>query len=347
MTQLKKKEEFVWLNEVIAQSLQASLKNLETAYGKFFQKKTKFPRFKKKSNHQSFTIPQSFKIQNNLLFIPKCEGIKIVLHRPNRGKMKSLTISKTPSNKYYASILCEVKKKQLPNTNKSIGIDLGIKDFIVTSNNQRYTNPKFFKQYQKQLAIAQKHLSRKTKGSKRYEQQRVKVAKIYEKITNSRKDMQHKISTLLVQNYDAIALETLAVKNMMKNHKLAKAISDVSWSGFVSMLEYKAKWFGKKIVKIDRFYPSSKTCSKCLHVKEQLDLSERSWTCVKCNEQHDRDFNAAKNILQQGLAILSSGADDYRHGAEIRPKEISTVSPGIGVEMLKKKRIRSPKPGNG
>ena len=304
LTTLKKSENYSWLNVVNSQSLQQSLQNLETAYGNFFRKKSKFPRFKKKSNHQSFTVPQGIKLKYDRLQIYKFkEGIPISIHQPILGKIKSATISKTPTDKYFASILCEVPKKSKPKTGKSVGIDLGITDFIVTSDGEKVKNPNFSRGLKDKLKTHQKHLSRKTKGSNRYKRQRKKVARIHEKITNSRNDFQHKLSTSLIERYDMISLESLAVKNMIKNGNLSYSIQDSSWSSFVSMLEYKAKWYGKDIRRIERFYPSSKTCSSCDFIIDKLPLSVRKWQCPKCGENHDRDVNAAKNIHRQGLAI--------------------------------------------
>lgn len=303
MTGLKKGD-FQWLKEVNSQTLQQSLMNLETAYGNFFRKKSKFPSFKKKSNNQSFRVPQHISLKGDRIHIPKFkDGIPITLHRKLEGEIKSVTISKTPTDKYFASILSEVPKKSKPKTGKSIGIDLGITDFIVTSDGEKVKNPNFSRSIKQKLGKAQKHLSRKTKGSNRYERQRKKVARIHEKITNSRKDFQHKLSTRLINEYDMISLESLAVKNMVRNSRLSYSISDSSWSSFVSMLEYKAQWYGKGIRKIDRWYPSSKTCSSCDYIVDKLPLSVRKWQCPKCGENHDRDVNAAKNIHRQGLAI--------------------------------------------
>ena len=335
-----KREGFEWLKEVNSQALQSSLEHLETAYGNFFKKKSKFPKFKsKKSNYDSFLVPQHVSLKkNNKVQIPKFkEGIRFIKHREIKGKICSATISRTPTGKYYISILTEQEPaKHLEKTGKSIGIDLGIKDFAITSEGQRYTNPKFLYKFQKKLKTAQQHLSRKVKGSKSRDRARIKVARIYEKITNSRNDMQHKVSLSLIKKYDMIALEDLNVKGMIKNHCLAKAISDSSWSSFVTKLTYKAQWYGKTVIKIDRFFPSSKTCSDCGHIKESLSLDERVWTCV-CGSKHDRDVNASKNILKRGLVIQSSGTDDHRNGAGVSPKEISKVSRGTGVEVSKKK----------
>ena len=299
-----KDNEFEWLSEVNSQTLQQSIQNLETAYGNFFRKKSKFPSFKKKSNNQSFRVPQHISLKDNKIQIPKFKGgIPITLHRKIQGEIKSVTISKTPTNKYFASILMEVPKKSTPKTGRSVGIDLGITDFIVTSDAEKVKNPNFSRGLKDKLKTHQKHLSRKTKGSNRYKRQRKKVARIHEKITNSRNDFQHKLSHRLISDYDLISLETLAVKNMVKNRCLSYSISDSSWSSFVSMLEYKAQWYGKQIRKIDRWYPSSKTCSSCDYIIDKLPLSVRKWKCPKCSCEHDRDVNAAKNIHRQGLTI--------------------------------------------
>ena len=340
LTELKSKEEYNWLKEVNSQAIQASLHNLENAYQAFFAKRSKFPKFKsKKSNYDSFHVPQSVKLlKNNKVQIPKFkEGIQFIKHREIKGKICSASISRTPTGKYYISILTEQEPaKYLEKTGKSIGIDLGIKDFAITSEGAKYTNPKFLYKFQRKLKTAQQHLSRKVKGSKSRDKARIKVAKIYEKITNSRNDMQHKVSMRLIRKYDTIALEDLNVKGMVKNHCLAKAISDTAWSSFVAKLEYKAQWYGKTVIKIDRFFPSSKTCSDCGHIRESLLLDERVWACV-CGSKHDRDVNASKNILKRALVIQSSGTDDYRNGAKVSPKVVSKAARGTGVEVSKKK----------
>ena len=300
----KKTEEYKWLKEVNAQSLQQSAMNLETAYINFFKGRAKFPKFKSKFNRQSFKVPQSFKVKDNKLFIPKFrEGIRIKLHRQIKGKIKSVTIIKTPSDKYFASILCEENIEHKPKTKKEIGLDLGIKDFVILSNGKKYKNQKFLNKYEKELEKAQKHLSRKQKGSNRYRRQRLKVARIHEKIANSRRDFLHKVSTELVSQFDFIAVESLKVKNMVKNHHLAKAISDCAWGTFVRLLEYKCEWYGKQLVKISQWYPSSKTCHHCDYINSKLKLSDRKWTCPKCGEVLDRDINAAKNIYRAGRTI--------------------------------------------
>ena len=339
----KKEEGYEWLKEVNSQILISTLMNLETAYGNFFKKKSKFPRFKSKKNKNSFQIPQHVTLkEENVVQIPKFkEGLKFVKHRELKGVIKSATISKNPSGKYYISILCVVEKPtKHKKTGKSIGIDLGLKDFLITSEGQRYCNPKFTKKYEIKLAKKQRILSRKQKESKGRYNAKLAVAKVHEKITNSRNDMQHKVSSKLVKDYDLIAIEDLNVKAMVKNHCLAKAISDVAWSSFVSKLKYKAEWNDKEVVVIDRFYPSSKTCSCCDNVKQSLLLKERTWTCSKCNTIHDRDVNASKNILRRALTIQSTGTVDNRNGAKVRPKVVSKAAKGTGVEVLKKKNGR-------
>lgn len=338
LTTLKKQKEYVWLKDVNSQSLQQSLKNLETAFGKFFSKKAKFPKFKRKDGNNSFSIPQNVVIKGSQIYIPKFRnGIRFTKHRPLMGKICSATISKKPSGKYYVSILTK-QNVCIPDTvdlSKTVGLDLGIKDFVITSDGSRFPNLEFQKKYQSKLSKLQNRFAKKQKGSNRKEKLRIKIAKLYEKITNSREDMQHKLSSFLVNKYDVICLETLAVKNMMQNHKLAYAIANVSWSSMVQKLEYKAAWKGKKIIKIDHFYPSSKTCHNCGYINQNLTLKDRMWVCPKCGTVLDRDENAAKNILTRGFTILSSATDDYRHGAEIRLVESKKDSTSTSNEVSK------------
>lgn len=326
LTILKKQEEYSWLNEVNAQSLQVSLKNLDDAYNGFFKKRTKFPKFKSKHTKNSFKVPQAVKVEDGKLKIPKFkEPIDIILHRTFSGAIKQCTISKTPTNEYFVSILVETTHTATPKTGKSIGIDLGLKDFVITSDGYKYKNNRYTKTYQTKLKKAQQHLSRKKKGSNRYQKQKLKVAKLHKKITNSRLDNLHKVSTELITKYDTIILEDLNIKGMIKNHKLSKHIADASWSKFVTLLTYKAEWNDKQIVKIDRFFPSSKTCNCCGYINQNLKLSMREWTCPSCHTKLDRDLNASKNILKEGYKILSSGIDDHRSGGEIRPTLVGTT----------------------
>jgi putative transposase len=320
LTELKKKEETAWLKEVNSQSLQFALRSLDTAYVNFFRGNAKFPRFKSKKKKNSFTIPQFAKLENGRLYAPKFkEGIKVNVHREVKGKIGKCTITKNSTGKYFVSILSEEQYEPMEKTGAVCGIDLGLKDFVITSDGKKSKNNKYTKRYERKLTKQQKHLSRKTKGSSSFERQRRKVAKIHEKITNSRMDNLHKVSHKLISDYDVIALEDLNIKGMVKNHKLAKHISDASWGTFVRMLEYKADWNDKQIVKINRFYPSSKTCHVCGWIKQDLNLSIREWTCPNCGTTHDRDQNASINILKEGLKILSSaGTVDYTGGEEVR-----------------------------
>ena len=319
LTELKHSEEFSWLSEINSQTLQHALRHLETAYVNFFRGKAKFPSFKSKKAKNSFTVPQHCTIEGNRIYIPKFkEGIKVKEHRKVKGIIKSMTISLTPSGKYYVSILSKENYETIDKTDKVVGIDLGLKDFVITSDGKKYKNHRYLKQYEKELATAQRHLSRKQHGSNSYEKQRRKVARIYEKISNCRTDRQHKVSLDLVRNYDIICLEDLNIKGMVKNHRLAKAINDASWGQFVSMLSYKAELNDKQVVKIDRWYPSSKTCHRCGWVNEGLKLSDRQWVCPHCGEVIDRDVNAAKNILSEGLRNISAGHVDYIDGDRVR-----------------------------
>jgi putative transposase len=320
LTELKKHEDYLWLKEINSQSLQYSLKSLDGAYQNFFKYKKGFPRFKSKKHKNSFAVPQSVNVINNELYIPKFKnGIKFIKHRDFTGIIKSCTISKTTTNEYFVSILVETTHIPHEKTNKSVGIDLGLKDFIITSDNRKFKNNRYTKTYERKLKVAQQHLSRKTKNSNRYNKQRLKVANIHKKINNSRIDNLHKVSTELIKKYDTIVLEDLNIKAMIKNHKLSKHITDASWGKFVELLSYKAKWNDKNIIHIDRFFPSSKTCNKCGYIKQDLNLSVREWTCNTCHSHHDRDINASINILKEGIKIISSGTDDYRRGDEIRP----------------------------
>jgi putative transposase len=351
LTQLKKEEDKVWLKEINAQTLQYALKCLDQSYQKFFNKKSNFPKFKSKRNRNSFTVPQAVKVNDNELIIPKFNaGIKMICERKVEGKIKKCSITKTITGKYYVSILVEKNYEPVEKTNKKVGIDLGIKDFLITSDGLKIKNHRIIKKYEKLLKLSQQSLSRKQKSSKSYNKQRLKVAKIHEKITNSRNDLLHKTSKMLVEKYDEIYLEDLNVKGMSHRCKpkkdengkyipngqaaksgLNKAILDVSWSKFVEYLSYKAEWNDKKIIKVDRFYPSSKTCNHCGYINQNLTLKDRSWTCSKCGVKLDRDLNAAKNILDEGLRLnISDGTSDYGYGVKIRP-DLS----GINCEVIK------------
>lgn len=294
------KTECIWLKEINSQSLQQSIINLDTAFTKFFKGQTDFPSFKKKTARQSFNVPQNVIIEGDKLVIPKFKkGIDIVLHRPTKGEIRQATISKTPTGKYFASILCEtggaIKAKKTIKEKTTVGIDLGIKTFVVTSGGEVFDNPKFLKHSMVKLKFVHSLYSRK-KGKRT----KKKLAFIHEKVTNQRKDFLHKASTKLIRENQSVAIEDLNIKGMVKNHKLAQAITDVGWGMFVSMLEYKAEWYGVNILRIGRFEPSSKTCNVCGSINKELTLQDREWTC-KCGEVLNRDFNAAINIKNFAL----------------------------------------------
>ena len=338
LTKIKKVNE--WLKEINSQTLQYSLKCLDMAYQGFFNKRTQFPRFKSRKSKNSFTIPQNVRCDGTKLIVPKfLDGIEMIMERKIEGTIKHCSISKTPTGKYFVSILTEQEHTSVNKTGLSVGIDLGLKDFLVLSNGTKIKNYRFLKHYEHQLKLNQQHLSRKNKGSVRYEKQRLKVARIYEKITNSRMDLIHKTTNDLVKQFDTIYLEDLNIKGMMKNHKLSKSISDVSWGKFIDTLEYKANWNDKSIIHIDRFFPSSKTCSKCGWINNNLTLKDREWKCDKCGEVIDRDLNAAINILNEGYRLnnISVGTTDYERGDQIRPEKS-----GIICETLKEKEHNVP-----
>ena len=321
LTALKKQEETAWLKEVNAQTLQFAIKSLEVAYTNFFKKRAKFPKFKSKHSKNSFTVPQFASVAGNRLFIPKFkEGIKCRVHREIKGKIGKVTITKTPSGKYFVSVFTEEEYvTPIKKTGKSVGVDMGLKDLLVTSEGETFKNNRYTRRYESKLAKAQKHLSRKKKDSRGFENQRLKVARLHEKISNSRADYLHKCSISLVRRYDTIYIEDLNVKGMTKNHRLAKSITDASWGSFVSMLTYKAEWNNKKVVKVDRYFPSSQTCTVCGYVNKDIkDLSVREWECPHCHANHDRDVNAAINILRIGLNNTSAGTVDYTGGEKVR-----------------------------
>ena len=298
LTYLKKDEQYSWLSKVNSQSLQQTLKDLESAFVRFFKKLGNFPVFKKKCNRQSFRVPQHWSITpDGMLKLPKMQPIKMVQNREMAGVPTSVTVSKTPTGKYYASVLVEYESKEAPLNGGKIGADLGLKYFLITSDGNKYPNPRFYKRALKRLKRLQRSLSGKVKGSNNRNKQRRIVAKAHEKVANQRLDMQHKLSLQLTCENQVVAVEDLHIKGMVKNHKLAQAISDAAWGQFLTMLEYKGKLYGCEIRLLDRFFPSSKRCSKCGHIHENLTLKIREWTCPECGTHHDRDVNAATNIL--------------------------------------------------
>jgi putative transposase len=328
LTKLKKEDDYTWIKEVNSQSVQASLRDLEVAYTRFFSKQGKFPRFKSKRDRQSFRIPQSTIYKDGLLEIPKFKHpIKVREDRPISGEILFSTISKSPSGKYYVSITCETEHTPYKKNSNNIGIDLGIKDLAICSDGKTYPNIKNTKKYSKQLSYEQRQLSKKQKGSNSRNRQRIKVAKVHERIGNSRVNHIHNITTQIVRENQTICVEDLSVLNMMKNHKLAKSISDCSWSEFLRQLKYKSEWNERNLITIDKFFPSSKTCNKCKFVNQNLTLADREWVCPVCGSKLNRDKNASENILEQGLNNFNSGCGMQSESKQKREEALSLDEP--------------------
>lgn len=304
------KKECAWLKEINSQSLQAPIRNLDNAFTRFYKGQGNFPKYKsKKSGKQSFHIPQNVIVENDKLIIPKFKGgIKMRMHRKPVGVIKNATISRTPTGKFFVSILCdtgtECKSKPKILEKTTIGVDLGIKEYITTSEGRKINNPKYLRESESRLKYIQRKYS-KFKGKRT----RKRLTRLHERVTNQRKDFLHYHSTKLVRENQTISIEDLNVKGMMKNHRLAKSIADASWSMFVNMLEYKSEWYGTNLLKIGRFEPSSKTCSGCGLINKELTLKDREWTCGGCGTYHDRDVNAAINIKNFALKNHVSGTD--------------------------------------
>ena len=304
------KEDYSFLKEVDAFALCNAQLNRNTAFKSFFNHKTAFPKYKSKRNDQSYTTNNqgSVKFSNNnrYLSIPKCRRIRIKKHRNIEGAVKSVTITMTTDNKYYVSMLVEEENKPVKPVNKMIGLDLGLKDLIVDSNGKKYKNQKYLTKSQNKLAKEQRKLSKMVKGSNNRNKQRIKVARLHKKINNQRNDYLHKLSKHIIDENQIICIEDLKVKDMMSGSKLARNISDVSWSRLVSMLTYKANWYGRIVVKVPSDYPSSQLCSSCGYKNSiTKNLNIRKWTCPKCGTIHDRDINAARNILSKGIELLT------------------------------------------
>jgi len=322
LTQWKKQEDLHFLNEVSSVPLQQGLRHLQTAFTNFFAGRAKYPNFKKKRNGGSAEFTKAaFRWKDGQVFLAKCEeALPVVWSRPlpEKAEPSTITVKLSASGRWTVSILVDAEIESLPASDHQVGVDLGVTSLIALSTGEKVASPKNFKAKRAKLRKAQKALSRKQKGSNNRHKARLEVAKVHQEITDARLDFLHKLTTRLVRENQTIAVEDLAVKNMLKNHKLALAISDASWGELVRQLEYKCGWYGRTFVKIDRWFPSSKRCSHCGYIVERLPLNIRAWECPKCSTQHDRDVNAAKNILAAGLAVSVCGAS-------VRPEQSKSV----------------------
>ena len=328
LTDLKKKNE--WLKEANSQSLQQTLKDLDTSYNRFFKKQSGFPNFKSKKNRQSFRIPQFFELNENQISFPKFkEGIKTIVHREIKGNIKYAAISKTKTEKYFVSITTDYEVKKKRTSNNSIGIDLGIEDFAVSSDGKKYNLE--LKRNDSKIKFLHRKLSKKKNGSNNKKKARLQLALQYEKAENRKQDFQHKLSDKLCKENKLIAIEDLNIKGMVKNHCLAKSISNQSWYSFITKLEYKSERYSGKIEKTNRFYPSSKTCSDCGHINQGLTLKNREWTCKECGVKHDRDILASQNILAQVQRELNLKGGGNRH---LKPVELSSSDEAMKQEAI-------------
>ncbi|MGB7272817.1 MAG: RNA-guided endonuclease TnpB family protein [Geitlerinemataceae cyanobacterium] len=334
--QLKKEHD--WLALTYSQCLQKVCLNLGLAFNNFFEKRAKYPSFKSKQGKQSIQYPQNVKVAESYLTLPKIGKVSAIIHRPVEGKIKTVTVSKNCSNQYFAAILFDDgKEKPEPKMEgKKIGVDLGLTHFAITSDGSKFDNPRILNQHEPNLKLKQQQLSRKQKGSNNRSKARLKVARVHGKMTNCRADFLHKLSRRIVNENQVIVVENLNVKGMMQNHCRAKSIHQVGWGMFCTMLKYKAETEGKIYQEVDRFFPSSKICHVCLHQVGSLPLDVRFWTCEQCHTKHDRDINAAINLRDEGLRILTSGTGDKACRPDVsrshRGRKKSTTTLSVGQE---------------
>jgi putative transposase len=331
------KKEYSWLTDAYSQCLQYVALNLSTAYKNFFEKRTGFPRFKSKHGKQSISYPSNVKLDGDYLKLPGKVGlIYCKQDRKFDGQIKTVTVSLNPDGKYYASVLVDDGRAipQFSTEGKAIGIDLGLTHFCITSNGSKFDNPRHTTKYARNLKKKQQSLARKQKSSKNRYKAKSKVSKVHSKIRRVREDFLHKLSRKIVNENQVIAVENLNVKGMVRNHNLAKAISDCGWGQFCTMLQYKSEWSGKTYIEVDRFFASSKTCSVCLNRVDSLSLNIRDWTCSQCNTHHDRDVNAAINIRNEALRILDLGTRSTANGGNVRqPGKTSVLLDAVPCEV--------------
>jgi len=326
----KLKKEFPFLKEANSQSLQEVVKWLDRAFKNFFKGLAKFPKFKSKKRVNSISIPQHFRIEGNRIKIPKLKTpIKFKKHREIEGKIKSVSITKLPSGKFYLNILVDREIESLPETDKIVAIDVGLTHFCTLSTGEKIGNPRNLLKTEEKLKKLQRKLSRKIKGSSRYLKLQRKIAKLHEKVVNQRNDFLHKLSKRIIGDNQAVVVEDLNVKGLLKNSKLSKHVADASWRKFISYLEYKAKLYGRKLIKVSPFYPSSKLCCVCGYKNENLKLSDRKWKCPNCGTEHDRDYNATLNLLKEGLKRIKGSLTLRAVGLE-RP-ELTPVESAIAL----------------
>jgi putative transposase len=302
LTKLKRQPGYAWLLDADSQVLQAKLEDLDRAYTNFFEGRAGYPKFKSKKDRQSIRYPQRFKFNDSHVYLPKVGWVKAVFHRPLEGTPKNVTVSKTKSGEYYVSVQCEIEMATEPNGKPAVGVDLGLKHFATLSTGEKVEHPQYLRRAERRLKRLQRRLSRKKKGSRNRDKARLRVARQHEHVARQRADFLHKLSHRLVTQHGLVKLETLNVCGMLKNHSLAKSISDSGWGMFSQFCDYKAPWYGSDTARVDRFYPSSKTCHVCGLINDNLMLSDRFWTCEGCGAEHDRDDNASINLLNASTA---------------------------------------------